>query len=118
MAIENVQTLTDGSAHYRQSTPLDGQVFVLHFNFNTRDQNWYLSIHDENDLPIRGCVGRKLVQNFRVLRSVSEDKPAGELLVVSNGDPLDPRLFDLGNGTILTYIPAADVATLEAGGEV
>jgi hypothetical protein len=118
MSIENVQTLFDGTAHYRQSTPLDGEVFVLHFNFNTRDGNWYLSVHDLDDNPIRGCVGRKLVVNYPVLlRSVASDRPIGELLVVSGADD-DPGLFDLGNGTILSYIPRADVAASAAGEEI
>lgn len=118
MPIENVQTLFDGSAHYRQSTPLDGQVFVLHFDFNSRDSNWYLSVHDADDNPIRGCVGRKLAVNYPVLlRSAADDRPLGALLVVSAAHD-DPGLFTLGNGTILHYVPAADLATLEAGGAI
>ncbi len=110
MAIENVQTLSDGNGHYRQSTPLDGQIFVLHFSFNTRDGKWYLSVHDSEDVPISGCVGRKLVQNYPVLqRSVSADRPAGALLVVSSSSAQDPGLLDLGNGTKLSYIPEADL---------
>lgn len=116
MAIENVQTLADGTGHYRQSTPLDGQVFVLYFDFNERDGNWYLSIHDSDDQPIRGAVGRKLVVNYPVIQRVYVDeRPAGELLVVSDLTQ-DPGLLDLGNGTILSYIPAADTETLDAGG--
>jgi hypothetical protein len=118
MAIENVQTLADGTGHYRQSTPLDGQVFVLHFNFNTRDGNWYLSVHDSEDTPIRGAVGRKLVVNYPVLqRCYVDERPAGELLVVSEDDT-DPGLFDLGNGTILSYVPVADVEASAAGEEI
>lgn len=119
MTIENVNTLADGTGHYRQTTPLDGQIFVLHFDFNTRDGNWYLSVHDSTDTPISGCVGRKLVQNYRVLlRSVADARPPGELLVVSSSNPEDPGLIDLGNGTILNYIPLADTEILDAGGEV
>jgi hypothetical protein len=118
MAIENVQTLFDGSAHYRQSTPLDGQVFVLHFDYNSRDQNWYLSVHDSDDNPIAGAIGRKLVVNYPVLlRCVAEARPAGELLVVSGAES-DPGLLDLGDGTILSYIPQADVEASAAGEEI
>lgn len=118
MSIENVQTLFDGSARYRQVTPLDGKLYVLYFSYNTRDSNWYLSIHDDEDNPIRGCVGRKLVVNYPVLlRSVSPDRPTGELFVVSNTHG-DPGLFDLGNGVLLTYIPRADVELSAQGGEI
>ncbi len=114
MAIENVQTLADGTGHYRQSTPLDGQIFVLYFDFNTRDSNWYLSIHDSDDVPIVGAISRKLVVNYPVIQRVYDPRrPAGELLVVSQIDA-DPGLMDLGNGTILSYIPEADVETLNA----
>jgi hypothetical protein len=115
---ENVQTLADGTGHYRQSTPLDGQVFVLYFDYNERDSNWYLSIHDSDDVPIRGCVGRKLVVNYPVIQRVYDDRrPAGELLVVSATND-DPGLLDLGNGVRLAYVPAAEAATLEAGGDL
>lgn len=118
MAVEKVRTLFNGTGHYRQATPLDGQVFILHLDFNTREANWYLSVHDADDLPIVGCIGRKLVVNYSLLlRAYSDDRPLGELLVVSATQG-DPGLLDLGNGVTLTYVPAADVATLAAGGEI
>ena len=118
MAIEKVRTLFEGTAHYRQSTPLDGQVFVLNFDFNSRDGNWYLSVHDNEDQPIRGLVSRKVVVNYPLqLRAHTDDRPRGQLLAVSDTQG-DPGLFDLGNGVVMTYIPGADAATLVAGGEV
>jgi hypothetical protein len=109
MGVEKVRTLFRGIGHYRQSTPLDGQVFVLHFDYNIRDANWYLSINDDEDEPIRGCVGRKLVVNYPVLiRAYTDDRPLGQLLVLSSTQG-DPGLFDLGRGVILTYTPQADV---------
>lgn len=118
MSIRIVPTRSNGSAHYRQSTPLDGQVFVLHFNFNTRDGNWYLSVHDNDDEPILGAIGRKLVVNYPVLtRCYVDTRPPGELIVQS-ATTGDPGLFDLGDGTLLVYITEADMATLKAGGEL
>ncbi len=118
MAIEKVRTLFNGIAHYRQTTPLDGVVFVLHFDYNSRDMNWYLSIHDSDDQPIRGCVGRKVVEGYSLLlRAYTDDRPLGELITVS-GTQGDPGLFDLGKGVILTYIPKADTEILAAGGDV
>ncbi len=118
MAIERVRTLFDGTAHYRQSTTLDGQVFVLHFDFNTRDSNWYLSVHDSDDIAIRGAIGRKLVVNYTLLlRSYVDNRPLGELLVVSDTQG-DPGLVELGHGVILTYVPAADVEASAAGDEI
>lgn len=115
MAIENVQTFSDGTGHYRQSTQLDGVVFILIFHFNSRDGNWYLTLHDSEDNPINGCVGRKLVANYPVTwRSVDDRRPKGDLLVVNARDNDDPGLFDLSDGTILTYVPESDGAVLLA----
>ena len=116
MAIEKVRTLVDGTAHYSQTTPLDGQNFVLHFDFNSRENSWYLSIHDSDDVPIRGAVGRKVVTDYALLlRSFVDARPPGEVLVVS-GTQGDPRLEDLGDGVQLLYVPAADVdASIAAG---
>ncbi len=118
MTIEKVRTLFDGTAHYRQSTPLDGQVFVLHFDLNSRDGNWYLSVHNSDDLPIRGLVGRKVVVNYALqLRAYTDDRPLGQLITVSDTQG-DPGLLALGNGVILTYVPEADAEILAAGGTV
>ena len=112
MAIEKVRTLFDGTAHYRQTTPLDGVVFVLNFDLNSRDGNWYLSVHDSDDLPIRGLIGRKVVVNYALqLRAHTDARPLGQLMVVSDTQG-DPGLLDLGNGVTLTYIPEADAAVL------
>ncbi len=112
MAIETVRTLSNGVAHYRQSTPLDGQIFVLHFDYNDREGNWYLSVHDAEDVPILGCVGRKVVTNYSLLlRAYDDNRPLGELVVVS-GTQDDAGLFDLGSGVTLTYVPLADAEAL------
>lgn len=118
MTIEKVRTLFDGTAHYRQTTPLDGVIFVLHFDLNSRDDNWYLSVHDNDDLPIRGLVGRKVVVNYALqLRAYTDGRPLGQLITVSDTQG-DPGLLDLGNGVILTYVPEAEAVILAAGGTV
>lgn len=112
MTIQTIQTLNDGTAHYRQSTPLEGALYVLHFDFNSRESKWYLSVHDVNDEPIYGLVGLKLVQNWFPTRlSTSLDRPPGEFLVVSNVQ-IDPGLNDLGDGTSLVYVPLADLEAI------
>jgi len=113
MTVEVVRTLFDGTAHYRQSTPLDGQIFVLNFDYNLREDNWYLSIHDDEDVPLLGLVSLKIVANYSLLlRSYIDDRPLGELVTITDTQG-DPGLFDLGNGVILTYVPQADVQELE-----
>lgn len=113
MTILVVDTSANGRARYRQVVPLDGVNFVFYFNYNSRDQNWYLSLHDAQDLPIPAALNRKLVANWPPLRlCVDARRPAGQLLVTTVGGA-DPGLFDLGNGALLMYIPAADLAALD-----
>lgn len=102
MATEIVQTLSDGSAHYRQTTPLDGVNFVLRFDFNTRSGDWHLTVNDADDQRISGCGSRKLAVGYPVLqRSKSPDRPAGGLFVIGTG--IDPGLNDLGARIVLSY---------------
>lgn len=91
-------------ANYDQSIELDGTVFILKFRYNSRDEAWYLSVHDVDNVPIRS--GLKLIPNLALLRQlVTEGRPIGELIVVdSRAIPLPPSLAELGSKVQLAYI--------------
>lgn len=112
MAVEIVQTLQDGTARYKQTTLLDGVSFVLNFDWNARDEYWYLSIHDSEDNPIASCIGMRLVVGWPILKGVTDDnRPAGELMLIGPNESL-PDLEGLGGDHFLVYIPEADVANV------
>lgn len=108
---EIVQTLYDGTARYRQVTLLDGVPFVLHFDYNTADQCWYLSVRDSEDSPIEGCESRKLAADYPVLPRVTDpNRPAGEFLVLTKDGTGNPGLYDLGDNVLLVYFTAAELS--------
>jgi len=108
MAYLVIRTLQDETSHYVQTVTLDGRLYVMDLDFNARDGYWYLSLSDSDGVPIQGCVGRRLVANWQVLRSVDSRRPAGELVVVG-GEDAPPGLTDLGQGQALLYVEAAEL---------
>ncbi len=109
MTVQVVPTFFNGIARYRQVTALDGLDFVLYFSYNSRDGNWYMSIHDAQDEPIQGAVGRKLVVNWEPFRLVVDQRAPLGLFQVLSTEHDDPGLLDLGNGVSLYYVPEADL---------
>jgi hypothetical protein len=109
MTTQIIPTLTDGSSKYSQITALDGVNYQLTFLYNSRDLHWYLTIRTEADEEIVGCEGIKLVQGGWPIRRVYDlNRPPGEFLVLSELKS-EPGLTDLGDTTILSYIPEDDV---------
>lgn len=112
MTVKIIQTDTDGTAFYRQTTPLDGRVYQLIFTWNARTENWYLTVRTEAGVEIEGCEGMKLVQGGFPLRKVADlNRPPGEIIVQSEFDA-EPTLTSLGTDTVLAYIPRADLEEL------
>lgn len=113
MSLDNLSilsTLSDGTGHYSQTVELDGEDFILDFDYNTIDSSWYLSVATSNGDPIEGCMGRRLVQNWFPLRlSRDSNRPKGELFVGSDTKHNPPTLLELGVDTFLYYIPKADL---------
>ena len=95
---------------WSQVTPLDNIEFRLTFSYNSRDEHWYLTIRTEADEEIVGCESMKLVQGGWPIRRVYDpNRPPGEIHVLS--DLLsEPGFDDLGNTSIIMYVPEADMA--------
>jgi hypothetical protein len=108
MSILTIPT-TLGEPYYTQTTRLDGRDYILHFAYNQRTDRWYLSLHDDENVPL--IAGLKLVANWPLLRHYQWDErvPPGELTVADlTGDGTPPGLDDLGPGRRceLVYRPA------------
>jgi len=105
MSAQLVPTLLDAE-YWTQKTRLDGRDYVLHFAYNERLDRYYVSIHDDEDVPL--VAGLKLVTNFPLLRRYHWDErvPSGELMAMSlQTDVTPPRFGELGEGrrVELTY---------------
>ncbi len=85
------------------SVDLEGVDYVFSFQYNGREDFWYVDISDVEGNPIRS--GMKVVSNFPLMRLCKEeDIPPGKILVLDTTDePIDPGLLDLGVRAILAY---------------
>lgn len=108
MAILRIRTLRDGTAHYTQTVALDGRGYVMDLDYHARDGYWYLSLADSDGVPIQGCVGRRCVANWPILRSVDARRPPGEL-IVAGGQDVPPGLTTFGDGQALYYAEASEL---------
>lgn len=100
-----------------QNVNLDGVEFILALAYNQREERWYLSIYDDENVLL--IAGLKLQANWRLLyrHRYNTKLPAGELMATDttgNGEP--PTLLELGQGKrcVLTYYEAATVAAIAA----
>jgi hypothetical protein len=111
MAITRLPTSTI-NANYVFTVELDGVEFKLSFKFNGRDDAWYFSILDTNDVVLR--AGLKVVNEWTLLRLWAEaNRPGGEIIAVNQGNvPAPPTLNQLGAEVVLTYLDSTEIAAL------
>jgi hypothetical protein len=110
---------TGDDPFYGETVTLDGVPYRLDFAYNQRCACWYVDLSTlDGELVAAGlklvCAGWNLL-----LKCAHPLRPPGQLLVVSStSDDSTPGLEDLVPGArcALTYVPAADVATILAGG--
>jgi hypothetical protein len=96
-------------AFYSIRVRLDGRDYTAHFAWNQREERWYLSLHDAEDVPI--FSGKKIVGNWPMLRYKKWDErcPEGELMPQDlTGDGSPPGFDELGEKlrVELTYYAA------------
>lgn len=108
MAVLTVPT-TPGVPFYSQKTRLDGVDYLLSFRYSQREDRWYLSIADSEELPI--LQGLKIVANWPLLYPHRYDPrvPPGELMAIDlTSDTSPPGLSEMGEGkrVQLTYFEA------------
>lgn len=115
MSIFDIPCAPGGASAWTQSTSLDGEDFVLRFDWNQRMGRWTLTLSTGTGTVLR--AGMVLVVNTRLLRGlVTTGRPAGELTVVDTlgrGDA-DPGFADLGDRFRLAYLDAEEMRRVDA----
>jgi hypothetical protein len=87
---------------YTLRLTLEGSEFVLRFDYNGKEDRWYLSVYDGDANPIRRGV--KIVVNQNVLRQcVHAGKPKGLLIFFGEENP---TFSALGRIVKLYYLPS------------
>jgi len=103
---------------YTETVPLDGVDFKLSFDWNGREDRWYLSLYDSVGVPVR--TGMKVTPNWDLLVGcVAANRPAGKLAfldarLVGFGSREAPGFASLGREVKLVYFSGAELAELEA----
>lgn len=97
------------SEFYSQQTVLDGQNYTLEFEWNRREEAWYMAMLTDQEEPILYDI--KLVVDFPLGRREQDPRmPPGLLLAVdTSGEQLSPAIDDLGTRVILVYIEESDL---------
>lgn len=111
---EVINTSTELSS-YTQRTILDGREYLLTFQWNQREEKWYLSIADQDGDPLG--QGIKVVANFPLNRALTDIRsPPGILYAMDRtGQGCDPLLRELGDRVLLIYITEAELAAAATG---
>lgn len=111
MTVSRIPTSTTVE-NYEFTISLDNVEFKLAFHFNSRDNAWYMTIKTVDDIVLR--AGLRIVNEWALLRLwVGEDRPAGEMVTVNQGELLSPPLSNqLGAETVLDYLDASEVESL------
>ncbi len=98
MSILTIPTRND-VFFYRQFVTLDNEEFILIFDYNRREDSWYLSIEDNVLNGIRLSGNNDILKQFHHL-----EVPRGELIIVDqDGLNREPDSDTFGDRVILTY---------------
>jgi hypothetical protein len=91
---------------YTERVTLDGVEYLLKFDWNDRENRWYLGLFSVTGSPL--ATGIKIVANWPLLRKIrGENMPPGVLSAVDlsplNGE--SPTYSELGARVKLVYRP-------------
>lgn len=93
-----LNTETDGTSHYEIEETLEGDTFRMSFDWNSRDERWYITLRDADGVLVPGFVGVRLAIGSIVGRyNRPDNRPKGELYVYSAGT-VEAGLTELGAG--------------------
>jgi hypothetical protein len=92
-----------GIPHQEMQLPIADRVYTLEFRWSVREERWYMSVFDEERVPI--VVGIAIVLNFPLApRCVSEDFWAGVMYAFdTTAANAEPSLTDLGGRVLVIY---------------
>lgn len=98
-----IPTDNKGRALYDQTATLDGTVYLLHFQWNTRENCWYLRLTLPSGYLI--AQGIKIVCNFPLLYKLADSNaPLGEIFAIAPSyDDSPPGFGDFANGRVTLY---------------
>lgn len=108
-----IDTSTDPELeHYEETVELDGREYLLRFDWNRRDESWYLGVYLPDGTAL--STGRRILHGVSLLRGEIDSRlPPGLLMAVDfSGTQTDPGIDELGIDARcgLVYTDAEDLA--------
>lgn len=96
----------DGPSRQTVQATLDGVLYSLVFQWNERQNSWFMSVYDSTFAT--NLIGdRKCVVNTLIDPNFTGRQPGGLFLWIDTGNPpdsaVDPGYDDLGNRVKLQY---------------
>lgn len=93
---------------WRQRITLDGVNYIMRFDYNQREERWYMSLYSDAGAAL--ALGVKVVCNFPLLMRYAgrEGYPQGMIVAIdlSGERGRSPTLAELGRRVKLHYITA------------
>lgn len=108
MATIILPTRTD-SARYSFEIDLEGDTFTFSFEWNDRDDGWYMSVADATGENV--IAGRRVVVGYPLINIYRDARmPKGAIEAVDTGSTGDePGFGDLGDRVKLLYTPSTEL---------
>jgi len=89
---------------YKYEITLDGTVYIINMQYNSRKDGWFVSLHGASDIAIisglKVKMGNDLLSQFRHKSNI----PAGRLVVLNWEDKEEANLANFGTKVLLSYI--------------
>jgi len=116
-----IPVYADVSARYSMEIVLNGLVYVLRFNWNSRDSAWYMDIVSNAGVDI--LAGVKLVPQYLLLKQYSmlTGMPSGDFWLWDtelNSQTSNLSYDNFGSRYRLIFLTPAEVTDLEAYGGI
>jgi hypothetical protein len=121
-----IQVIPPPSQPYvSQTTTIEGVPYLLYWDYNTRENAWYLSIADASGVDIYNgmkliCTVPSVGPNFLLAKCKDPRRPPGDFVVISQTNDYDPPgIGDLVPGVgrcALMYITSDVFAQLVTAG--
>ena len=106
MSMTQLAIINQGPDRYEFNTNFDGVRYFLTFQYNKRNDTWYLDIKNADQIPI--LLGLPALTNSQNLahRFVIDDfLPVGEIMIADiNGDGIDPSYENFGDTVSSFYL--------------
>ena len=106
MTTKSLAIVNQGPDRYEFNTNFDGTRYFLIWQYNKRNDTWYLDIKDSENNPIlTGLPALTDAQNLTHRFVLDGFLPAGEILISDiNGDGVDPSYDNFGETVSAFYL--------------